>query len=73
MSVVGLEPVRAREFAEGRAGFPSVRVSEKTIIDLHAERQAKLLKFGFNFVKRLFTKVAVLKHFLFALQGEFPD
>jgi catechol 2,3-dioxygenase-like lactoylglutathione lyase family enzyme len=34
VSVVGLDPVRAQEFAEGGAGFPSVRVSKTAIIDL---------------------------------------
>ncbi|MFF1546777.1 VOC family protein [Streptomyces sp. NPDC058291] len=31
---VGLEPVRLAEFAEGREPFPSVRVSEETLLDL---------------------------------------
>ena len=34
VNVVGLDPVRAQEFAEGGAGFPSVRVSKTAIIDL---------------------------------------
>ncbi len=34
VNVVGLEPVRAEEFAEGKAGFPSVRLNETTILDL---------------------------------------
>jgi glyoxylase I family protein len=34
--VIGLPGVRAAEFIEGRAGFPSVRVSAETIIDLMA-------------------------------------
>lgn len=32
--VVGLEPVRAAEFAEGTVAFPSVRVNDETILDL---------------------------------------
>lgn len=32
--VVGLEPVRANEFASGETSFPSVRVSDDTILDL---------------------------------------
>ncbi len=40
VNVVGLEPVRAREFLEGSAGFPSVRVSEMTIIDLMDKSKA---------------------------------
>ena len=32
--VVGLEPVRQVEYEEGDAPFPSVRVDDKTIIDL---------------------------------------
>ena len=40
VNVVGLEPVRAREFAGGSAGFPSVRVSEMTIIDLMDKSKA---------------------------------
>lgn len=32
--VVGLEPVRVQEFAEGKASFPSVRVNANTILDL---------------------------------------
>ncbi|MFI2433824.1 VOC family protein [Streptomyces sp. NPDC018693] len=31
---VGLQPVRLTEFTEGEAPFPSVRVSEETILDL---------------------------------------
>src|SRR5262245_51286827 len=34
--VVGLTPVRADEFREGKAPFPSVRVSSDSIIDLMA-------------------------------------
>ena len=32
--VLGLEKLRAEEWREGKVGFPSVRVSEGTIIDL---------------------------------------
>ncbi|GAA3575677.1 VOC family protein [Nonomuraea rosea] len=34
--VVGLPGVRAEEFREGKAGFPSVRISSDTILDLMA-------------------------------------
>ena len=34
VDILGLEPVRAEDFAEGRARFPSVRVNEGTIFDL---------------------------------------
>ncbi len=32
--VVGLRPVRAQEFEQGTAGFPSVRVNDTTLLDL---------------------------------------
>ena len=32
--VLGFEPVRAEEFAQGKARFPSVRVNETTVFDL---------------------------------------
>ncbi|MCC6764342.1 MAG: VOC family protein [Deltaproteobacteria bacterium] len=38
--VVGLTPVRVEEFRAGRAPFPSVRVSAKTILDLMARSAA---------------------------------
>ncbi len=38
--VVGLAPVRAAEFEAGRAGFPSVRINETTILDLMARDTA---------------------------------
>lgn len=38
--VVGLPGVRADEFREGRAAFPSVRVSGDTIIDLMSQEVA---------------------------------
>ncbi len=34
LDVVGLGPVRAREFEEGTAAFPSVRLNDMTILDL---------------------------------------
>ncbi|MEH6473704.1 MAG: VOC family protein [Halopseudomonas sp.] len=34
VDVLGLESVRAEDFAEGRARFPNVRVNETTIFDL---------------------------------------
>ncbi len=34
VDVVGLRPVRAREFEEGTAPFPSVRLNDTTILDL---------------------------------------
>ena len=34
VTVLGLEAVRAEDFSEGRARFPSVRVNETTIFDL---------------------------------------
>jgi catechol 2,3-dioxygenase-like lactoylglutathione lyase family enzyme len=34
VGVLGLAPLRVQEFEEGRASFPSVRVNEKTILDL---------------------------------------
>ena len=39
VDVLGLEPVRAEEFAAGRARFPSVRVNEHTIFDLMERRE----------------------------------
>ncbi len=37
--VLGLEPERVQEFREGKVGFPSVRVSGATIIDLFARKE----------------------------------
>ena len=34
VDVIGLEAVRAQEFEDGNAPFPSVRVNDSTIIDL---------------------------------------
>jgi catechol 2,3-dioxygenase-like lactoylglutathione lyase family enzyme len=42
-NVVGLTPVRADEFREGKAPFPSVRVSGDSIIDLMAKVAAPLI------------------------------
>ncbi|MEU4515623.1 VOC family protein [Nonomuraea wenchangensis] len=39
--VVGLPGVRAEEFREGRAGFPSVRVASETILDLMPYESAR--------------------------------
>ena len=36
--VLGLEPVRLREFLEGEAPFPSVRISRGTLLDLFPPR-----------------------------------
>jgi glyoxylase I family protein len=41
--VVGLTPVRADEFREGKAPFPSVGVSSDSIIDLMAKVAAPLI------------------------------
>ena len=34
VDVLGLEAVRAQEFKEGKARFPSVRINERTIFDI---------------------------------------
>ena len=34
VDVVGLRPVRAQDFEEGKAPFPSVRLNDTTILDL---------------------------------------
>ena len=34
VDVLGLTPVRAQEFADGKARFPSVRLNEGTIFDI---------------------------------------
>ena len=39
VDVVGLEPVRAEEFAAGKVGFPSVRVNETAVFDLMARSE----------------------------------
>ncbi|HEV2342801.1 MAG TPA: VOC family protein [Actinocrinis sp.] len=41
VNVVGLAPVRAEEFRAGEAPFPSVRVSERSIIDLTPRQDAE--------------------------------
>ena len=40
VDVVGLRPVRAQEFEEGTAPFPSVRVNETTLFDLMDKNSA---------------------------------
>ena len=47
VDVLGLEAVRAQEFEEGKARFPSVRVNEATIFDLM--ERAELLSLVQNF------------------------
>lgn len=34
VNTLGFEPVREKEFSEGKARFPSVRINEKTIFDI---------------------------------------
>ena len=41
--VVGLTPLRVQEFRDGKCSFPSVRVSEHSIIDLMARVAAPML------------------------------
>lgn len=41
VNVVGLKPVRAEEFRVGDAPFPSVRVTERSIIDLTPRQDAE--------------------------------
>ena len=41
VDVVGLEPVRAEDFAAGKASFPSVRLNETTIFDLMDRRKVQ--------------------------------
>jgi catechol 2,3-dioxygenase-like lactoylglutathione lyase family enzyme len=41
--VVGLSPVRLEEFRAGKVPFPSMRVSDETILDLMAKPMAQLL------------------------------
>jgi catechol 2,3-dioxygenase-like lactoylglutathione lyase family enzyme len=48
VSVLGLEAVRAEDFAEGRARFPSVRVNETTIFDLMERSELLSLVQGFT-------------------------
>jgi catechol 2,3-dioxygenase-like lactoylglutathione lyase family enzyme len=42
-TVVGLEPLRLEEFRAGQVPFPSVRVSEQTILDLTPRPAAAML------------------------------
>jgi glyoxylase I family protein len=44
VDIVGLAPVRAREFEEGKAPFPSVRLNETTIIDLMDVKAVSLVR-----------------------------
>lgn len=44
VGVVGLQPVRAQEFEEGKAAFPSVRVDDSTILDLMDKRSASAVQ-----------------------------
>lgn len=39
VDVLGLQPERVEEFRKGEVGFPSVRISEGTIIDLFPLRE----------------------------------
>lgn len=41
--VVGFTPVRADEFRDGKVPFPSVRISENTILDLMPKAAAPML------------------------------
>lgn len=43
VDVVGLRPVRVDEFREGKAPFPSVRISDDTIVDLMPRIAAPML------------------------------
>jgi catechol 2,3-dioxygenase-like lactoylglutathione lyase family enzyme len=47
VDVLGLEPVRAEDYAEGKARFPSVRINEATIFDLM--ERSELLSLVQNF------------------------
>jgi catechol 2,3-dioxygenase-like lactoylglutathione lyase family enzyme len=42
-TVVGLAPVRLTEFCAGKAPFPSVRISDETVLDLMAKPMAAKL------------------------------
>lgn len=44
VDVVGLQPVRAQEFAEGTAPFPSVRLNDMTILDLMDRNTVSLVQ-----------------------------
>ncbi|MBI2089863.1 MAG: VOC family protein [Deltaproteobacteria bacterium] len=41
--VLGLKGERVREFREGKVGFPSVRINERTLIDLNASTRGDSL------------------------------
>jgi len=44
VDVLGLQPVRAREFAAGKTSFPSVRLNEQTILDLMDRSQISVVR-----------------------------
>ena len=44
VDVIGLEAVRAHEFEDGKAPFPSVRVNETSIIDLMSRSMLPLVR-----------------------------
>ncbi len=44
VDVVGLRPVRAQEFEEGTAPFPSVRLNQTTILDLMDRKLLSLVQ-----------------------------
>jgi len=44
VEVVGLQPVRAQEFEEGTAPFPSVRLNDVTILDLMDRSTVSLVR-----------------------------
>ncbi len=44
IDVVGLRPVRAQEFEEGTAPFPSVRLNDTTILDLMGRNMVPLVQ-----------------------------
>lgn len=44
VDVLGLAPVRARDYEEGRTSFPSVRINETTILDLMARSKASVVR-----------------------------
>ena len=43
VDVVGLRPVRAQDFEEGKAPFPSVRLNDTTILDLMDRKLVSLV------------------------------
>ena len=44
VEVVGLRPVRAQEYADGAAPFPSVRVNDTTLLDLMDKKSASSVR-----------------------------